>query len=102
MQVSDLEAAKAALESSLASIEEQSRVAASRAAISEAQLVQLEGLEQDLKAQLQSALASQETASQDCTTARERAAGLAAEVEAKDCRLRSVARASVMWGNVHT
>lgn len=90
LQISGLTAAKAALEGSLSHMKAEQAAAAHQAALLKGQVAELEKRNQNLATQLQAAQASQEHASQECTVARQRAAGLAAELEVKDCRLRSV------------
>lgn len=90
LQISGLTAAKAALEGSLLHIKAEQAAAAEQAALLKGRVAELEKLRQNLAPQLQAAQSSQEHASQECTVARQKAAGLAAELEVKDCRLRSV------------
>lgn len=96
MQITGLTAAKAALEGSLSHVEAERAAIADKADLIHAHVAKLEELKQNLTTELQSAQACQEQASQECTIARQRAAGLAAELEVKDCRLRSVPHAAPM------
>ena len=63
--------------------------ASSQTAAAEDQISQLNKLNESLNTDLQAAIVAKDQATQQSRTVQERAAELAAELESKDCRLRS-------------